>query len=141
MPRVGQTAGGGRGRRGGGRGVSVCGQAYVSRLGGWARWILTFAMCAIPSDATIFWVPPLSGQRRPWRKIDKVIIVLLSGTPKLERSGLRRMHLIIIVVCCPRRQTRWRCVKRKVVGSRLEDQIKSAVLDGACSATHSAIHE
>jgi len=37
VPKVGRTAGGGTGGRGGGRGVNVYGQAYVSRFEGWAR--------------------------------------------------------------------------------------------------------
>jgi len=37
VPKVGRTAGGGRGGRGRGRGVSVYGQVYVSRFEGWAR--------------------------------------------------------------------------------------------------------
>jgi len=37
VPKVGRTAVGGRGGRGGGRGVSVCGQSYVSQVEGGAR--------------------------------------------------------------------------------------------------------
>jgi len=63
----------------------------------------------------------------------------------LARPGLRRMRLVGNIVCCPRLQTGLRCVKRKVVGSRLRGQIELAVLDGEWTvrvfATHSVIHE
>ena len=102
MPIGGRLVGGGRGGQSGGRRVSVCMRAYVSRFGGGAGSILTFAVCA---SSTVFWEPPLGGWQRHRRETDKIIVVLFSIAFKLKRLGLRRTRLVMIVICYPRLKT------------------------------------